>query len=72
MGWNDEARYSANVSKSAAARSLDLTGRLVSDGPQRPLWEPKPGPGLGSHARMSGLVAVTRNIAAWCVRGDAE
>jgi hypothetical protein len=29
-------------------------------------------PGLGSHTPTSGLAAVTRNIAAWCVRGDAE
>jgi len=29
-------------------------------------------PGLGSHTPTSGLAVVTRNIAAWGVRGDAE
>ena len=29
-------------------------------------------PGLGSHTPTSGLAAVTRNIAAWCVWGDVE
>ncbi len=34
--------------------------------------ETKTRPGLGSHTPTSGLAVVTRNIAAWGVRGDAE